>query len=691
MRQFFHSAVLVSFYLFLPSLTLASSGTIIYPYDGFPYLYGALGSSAIAASTVQLGDVNGDGKDDLLMSGYIAGGIEFGGAPIERKRSLTNVDVNLTIADDFCTSCATEYLGDINGDGYDDFYVGNSRSADSLTEVGIFYGRALMPETITFPTEAAATISLPDSGAEATLFNIDDIGDVNGDGIDDLSISLVEVTAVGDTYAYEGNVYYFFGNTNTDPLTGAVDLTTASVILTSSSASGNVILDETGSISLDLSGDGINDQLLTTYVFEDDDVTDITYSLFYGPFSTGDTLTVESRDAVFTADATISELQEVGDVNGDGAEDFVSQIGSALYIYLGSSTELWAGDVTLGADNAGAVLPESCNCNFDYDYELMNADLNNDGFSDLLVGKSGRTFPGLHGSRIRESIDVYYGSSELNVSDPNITYIGNSYVHSGDLNGDDRTDLLFLEDSTIYIGYSVDSDHDGYTAVAGDCNNRNKRIFPGHKESSLNFRDDDCDGQRDEGYTYSYKKHGKLTSISYNSDTGLATIQYEHKKRKQYGYSMAISSDSSHGQLWSILGDGKAYVIIDYYFEEICIHDAYTFTEVGCRDLNRADGGYGNYYQHYGAIKALVNPLTGDQLVVVAKKNRNARETILRPFVISDDYVSTAKDSLLIQGTIDDIHTLTFKDDVLSLSVKNELVADIVVTDHNQLELQTKY
>jgi hypothetical protein len=56
-----------------------------------------------------------------------------------------------------------------------------------------------------------------------------------------------------------------------------------------------------------------------------------------------------------------------------------------------------------------------------------------------------------------------------------------------------RLDKLRLEK------YCVDADGDGVTVCAGDCNDNNPAVYPGHAEVCGNSIDDDCDGYVNEG------------------------------------------------------------------------------------------------------------------------------------------------------------------------------------------------
>lgn len=155
------------------------------------------------------GDVNGDGFDDLVLGGAKSHVVFGKAAGFEEDLSLGSLDgdngfrisgTNQTIA---LTSL------DINGDGFDDVAIGDSRVGGPITRV-IFghsgsFGTSVNAETLTGFN--GFTIVAP--ARERAGLTLGAAGDVNGDGYEDLLVGLPH--APGSHQVRAGAVYLVFG------------------------------------------------------------------------------------------------------------------------------------------------------------------------------------------------------------------------------------------------------------------------------------------------------------------------------------------------------------------------------------------------------------------------------------------------------------------------------------------------
>jgi len=160
-----------------------------------------------------IGDVNGDGYDDIAIGGVTVDvnhhalpparvDVHFGGPTMANAPDLTLFgDPSETSGDFFGSAIAG--VGDFNGDGYPDFVVGSHQLS---TGVRIYFGGRSLSRT------PGVTLRSPigESAGDLFGFSVAGVGDVNGDGISDLVVGAPSTTAtaapVGAAYVYFGGV-----------------------------------------------------------------------------------------------------------------------------------------------------------------------------------------------------------------------------------------------------------------------------------------------------------------------------------------------------------------------------------------------------------------------------------------------------------------------------------------------------
>ena len=306
-------------------------------------------------ASYEIGDVNNDGHEDLMISeidySYYPPVTVFkiygGGEALDTSTIFTYSPPYLW---KMVFSNSVDKLGDINGDGYDDFAIASYYNwSDGRGRVYIFHGG----DTLKAQPSQILSVKSRENGETFFGSSVTGIGDVNKDGYDDILIS--ETSLDGDS----GNVQLFYGGDELDTipnrifmpdeydygreLKNAGDLNKdgkTDFIVTSSGTNTYIYLSIDSVITIDmhrwgfggyigvgaggdLNDDGYDDLLLsnTNYINDDSTMVGIV-NLFYGgePF---DTLS----DMSFEGELKWSDfgyyMDILGDINGDKHNDYL--------------------------------------------------------------------------------------------------------------------------------------------------------------------------------------------------------------------------------------------------------------------------------------------------------------------------------------------------------------------------------
>jgi subtilase family protein/Big-like domain-containing protein/cadherin-like protein/FG-GAP repeat protein len=280
--------------------------------------------------------------------------------------------------------------GDINGDGIDDLIIAapgvDSNGIPQAGQVYIVFGKStgFLPDMELSTLDGNNGFIINGGGLNNYIGrNITTIGDVNGDGIDDI---IIVGTSSTDSYVVFGKTSSFTPVLNLSTIDG----NNGFVI--------NGIIDADAG---DINGDGMNDLILSV------GGTDLVYVVFNVASGFPGLQNLSGLDGtngfivngITTDDSTIQDVSFVGDVNDDGLDDFIisnvvadpNGISNAgqTYLIFGRASGLSA-TLELSSLNGvnGFTINGIAENDRSGDVPSSTGDINGDGFADIIIGAS---------------------------------------------------------------------------------------------------------------------------------------------------------------------------------------------------------------------------------------------------------------------------------------------------------------
>ncbi|MEM7550504.1 MAG: T9SS type A sorting domain-containing protein [Bacteroidota bacterium] len=364
-------------------------------------------------SVAGVGDIDGDGFDDVLMTSpperfnFNSGGfsyVVFGNDdnnPFIDLTSLTN-EIGITVGETFIQASSA---GDFNSDGLDDFLLSSSET------VRINFGASNREDI-----DRLSNTSFVTGNENNNLSSIDVLGDVNGDGIEDIILGDPSIEIFGDIL--RGSAYILYGTEGAE---------NSDVNLSNLSEDRGFIVNGTDSFSElggavssagDLNNDGLDDIAIAA-------VGQNRVHIIFGTSGFGsefDLLSINGNNGFNISGLNTNggiQLRSLGDINGDNIDDFA--IGTpalrngAVFVIFGKfdgfPTELNTSEL----DGTNGFLISGVDSRLEFGaintgISVSDAiDINDDGLNDIIIGDN---LADSEGEINNGNIFIVYGSQD---------------------------------------------------------------------------------------------------------------------------------------------------------------------------------------------------------------------------------------------------------------------------------------
>ena len=475
-----------------------------------------IGSAAAASLTgyavTGTGDLNGDGYRDFVVSAISApttGGTQAGrvyvihgdtgGLPA--NLDLATLDgtngfrINGVAQDDYAGWSVSD-AGDVNGDGVTDLLIGAARVNTTVNgNEGAAY--VVFGKTGNFGAQLDLSsldgtngFRIPGQFSYGELGRaVSGIGDINGDGIDDIAVGAWQTPVGGEVYVIFGKSTAFTADFDPAGLDG-----TNGFRLT---GGGNSRFGESIASAGDVNGDGLDDMIIGSP--NGNSYRGAAYVIFGStdPFAASANIStldgtngfaiVSSSNLQFAG----SSVSSVGDVNGDGFADvavlaygYGDYSDGAVYVVFGKNGGFGASLTLNDLDGTDGFRVYGTSNYAGFRDVTGIGDLNNDGFDDFMFGAE------QHDGENADTGVAYvvYGKasgwSNFTTGSINGTngFRINGLVSTGqlgfsldasDVNGDGGRDLIIAApwanglNGTVYVIYADPSDI-SFTGTTGD-------------------------------------------------------------------------------------------------------------------------------------------------------------------------------------------------------------------------------
>ena len=439
-------------------------------------LNGVSAGDQSGTSVSRVGDVNGDGIQDIIIGANLAASSAGKTYVVFGKRGPWVSSLNLsslngtngfeldgvTSGDD--SGSAVSGVGDVNGDTIQDFIIGAPQYPSGSGRAYVLFGKTTnWPSSILFSTLNGTNGFEIDGEAVGDYLgnSVSGAGDVNGDGVADLLIG-----AYGSA-SYTGKSYVIFGKRTpwSSPLSVSALNGTNGFRLDGISSYDNSGISV--STAGDVNGDGIADLLIGAYVATYPGGPGKAYVVFGSQTGFPAIISLSSLngmngfelDGITTNDNTGYSVKTALDVNADDIADIIigasgaSSYAGKTYVVFGKNSS-WTSPISLSSLNGTNGFELDGEPNDNMGFSVSNAgDVNGDGIDDMVMGASypastqpGKTYVVFGKSTAWTSpilISTLDGTNGFELAGVAAgDHSGYAVSGAGDVNGDGIQDLL---------------------------------------------------------------------------------------------------------------------------------------------------------------------------------------------------------------------------------------------------------
>ncbi|MCW2974351.1 MAG: hypothetical protein JWN72_2624, partial [Thermoleophilia bacterium] len=400
-------------------------------------------ASDFCGNFVSTTDVNGDGRDDVVMTCVQddLGAVDAGTVYVfTRNVGNTGFDAAVALANpapatgDFCGTAAAG--GDVNGDGFGDVVVGCPDDDTGAADTGSAV--VFLRNATNTGFQAGTTIANPAPAASDACASDLAVGDTNGDGRADIAMGCW-ADDIGATNA--GAVAIFTRNAANSGFDAAVQLANPAP----------VVNDDCGSAVFgDVNGDGRSDLLMGC---TDDDAgandSGAGYVFTRNAGNTGYDSGVLVVDPTPVAFDRCGFTATLGDINGDGNADVVLGChwsGPGHVVLIARNATNTGFDAGVEITPTTPVAGDACGNG------IATGDFDGDGRSDLLLGCPGDDAGASAAGAAHVRLSINNGvtgtlattatAEGLPNASPAVSDYCGIWVASGDLNADGRDDVV---------------------------------------------------------------------------------------------------------------------------------------------------------------------------------------------------------------------------------------------------------